>query len=369
MKKNVAYIILFGCILVFIAVADLWKEEKHFSESENRILAQKPTFHIKQFIEGNFREEYEEYVSDQFLYRDTWILLKTYADIAFAKKEINGVYLVSSDTLLEKHDVKMLEEKSEEKLEQLKELSKWCDGKYDLSVILVPTADEVYKDKLPKYAPHFDQENFLNEAEQIVGSTHFINVEEILKERKRAYIYYRTDHHWTTLGAFYAYQVWGEKKGVEPLSLDKFTRETISEDFLGTLQSKVNIPMKPDKMEIFIPKVEQKYSIYYDFTDEVESRLYEKKYFNRKDKYSAFLNGNHAFIEIQTENHNGKNVMVVKDSYANCFIPFLTSHYENIYVVDFRYYRGNLQDLLEEYEVDDILVLYNVVHFIEEFRY
>lgn len=352
-----------------MTAADLWKEDKNFSESENRILAQKPSFHKKEFAEGTYRKQYEEYISDQFIYRDKWILLKTFADMGFAKKEINGVYFVSPNILLEKHEDKELGKKSEEKLKKLEELSKWCDGKYDLSVMFVPTADAVYQEKLPKFAPFFDQENFLKKAEAAAESAHFINVEKVLKEHKREYIYYRTDHHWTMLGAFYGYQTWAERTGEKPLPIEEFTRETVSENFLGTLHRKINIPIEPDSMELFLPKEKQAYKVYYDFEKNPKSSLYEEKYFDKKDKYSAFLDGNHAFIEIHTENKNGKSVMVIKDSYANCFVPFLSNHYEKIYVADFRYFRGSLQDLLEEYKVEDILVLYNVVHFIEEFRY
>lgn len=372
MKKDVFFVWIFVSVLCFITIIDFVKKDKFFSEAENRILAQKPSFQLKEFMKGDYGKEYEEYISDQFLFRENWILLKTYADISLRKKEINGVFYTSENILFEKHDKKELEEPAEEKLTKLKEFSERCKGKYRLSVMLVPTADAVYKEKLPKYVDIFNQKKFLERVKTAVGDESYIDAGKLLQEHKEEYIYYRTDHHWTTLGAFYGYQAWAEKAAgvtATEISIENYERKTVTENFLGSLQRKINIPIKADSMEIFLPKEKQQTIIYHDFDEESVFDFYEEKYLEKKDKYSLFFGGNHGFTEIRTGIKNGKNLLVIKDSYANCFIPFLAKHYENIYVADFRYFRGNTEDILEKYDVEDILVLYNVVQFAQEFRY
>lgn len=371
-KKDTIFVWIFVLILSFISIIDCVKKNRFFSESENRILAGKPVFKLKEFLEGDYGKEYEEYISDQFLFRENWISLKTYTDLGLRKKEINGVFYTSENILFEKHEKKELDKQAEEKLEKLKTFTGWCDGKYRLFVMLIPTADAVYTEKLPEYAVIFEQKEYLNKVKNVVGKEHFVDVEKMLKEHKEEYIYYRTDHHWTTLGAFYGYQAWAKQaagKSEEEISMKDYTRKTVTDEFFGTLQRKINIPIKPDSVEIFLPKEERQYEIYYDFKEEAVSSFYEKKYLEKKDKYSLFFGGNHDFIEIRTGNKNKKNILVIKDSYANCFLPFLTEQYENIYVVDFRYYRGNVENIVKQYDVEDILVLYNVVQFAEEFRY
>ncbi len=366
-KKEIIVVFIYIIILFSLSIADMVKKDRFFSESENRILAEKPAFDWKEVLEGNYSKDYEEYVSDQFFFRDNFILLKTYADIGLRKKEINDVYFVFPDTLYEKHDSKILKEPAEEKLQKLSAFVNWCKGKYPVSIMLIPTADAVYKEQLPKYAPCFEQDEYLNKVKTSVGKENFVDVREILNAHKKEYIYYRTDHHWTTLGAFYGYQAWAEQAAgiTGTISEEDYTREAVTDDFLGTLHGKVNIPIKPDTMELFIPKTEQKVSMYYDFKPEKITDFYEKKHLNKKDKYRMFFDGNHAFMEIRTGQEDKKNLLVIKDSYANCFLPFLTEHYANIYVVDFRYYRGTAEEILKEYKADEILVLYNVVQFVE----
>jgi hypothetical protein len=169
--------------------------------------------------------------------------------------------------------------------------------------------------------------------------------------------------------------VWAEKMGQKPVSYEP---ETVSESFLGTLHSKTNLPVKPDMIEARMPEAvtEGRVSVYYDFSEESKSSIYEPSYLDTKNQYGYFLDDNHPFVRIETENPKeeagGRSLMIIKDSYANCLVPFLMEHYETVYVLDLRYYRAKLFPLLEEYSANedlDILVCYNVIHFIEEFQY
>lgn len=387
MKKIDAVItlLLLGGILLGLAIADICTPDRLFSEYENRILASKPDFSVKTLFDGSYTKEYETYVTDQFVERDKWIFVKTMTDVLLGKKEINGVYLAKDGTLIEKHapeDIKA--EVAAQKLTLLQRLVVWQEGREQgaLHIMLVPTADNILTDKLPDHAPYYDQQELLEQVRKMAGS-HVIDVTDSLQAHREEFIYYGTDHHWTTRGAYYGYLAWTEAAGVTPVSYDV---QIVSTDFLGTLHSKTNLMVKPDTIEAYLPAVlrEDKdgvpgggaMQVYYDFSEESRDSLYEEKYLETKNKYGYFLDDNHPFIRIETGARSpeaeGKKLFVIKDSYANCLIPFLTEHYETVYVLDLRYYRAPLFSLLEEYGAEgdmDILVLYNVIHFIEEFQY
>ncbi len=384
-KEAMIRLIILGGLLLGLAIADICTPDRLFSAYENRVLASKPEFSVKTLLNGSYTEEYETYVTDQFVGRDNWIFIKTITDLTLGKKEVNGVYLAQDGTLIEKHAPKDIDgELVEKRLLLLKKLSDWWENKSTASlsdtngtlrIMLVPTADNIYPEKLPDNAPYFAQAEFMEKVSATINDNYVISVTNTLNSHKKEYIYYGTDHHWTTLGAYYAYLEWAEEMDMTPVS---YNTETVSEDFFGTLHSKTNLLVKPDTIEAYIFRPEQNADIkvYYDFSEEYKNSLYEEKHLETKNQYGYFLDDNHSFIRIERENPSpeaeGKSLFVMKDSYANCLIPFLTEHYETIYMLDLRYYKGSLFSMLETYDTEgnmDILVLYNVIHFIEEFQY
>ena len=387
MKKINAIItlLLLGGILFGLAVADICTPDRLFSEYENRILSAKPKFSLEKLFDGSYTKDYETYVTDQFVGRDNWIYVKTVTDVLLGKKEINGVYLAEEGMLIEKHETEDINpETVEQRLVLLQRLTQWQEekGTGTLRIMLVPTADNILTDKLPDYAPYYPQQEFLEQVKEAAGS-YMIDVTNMLKEHREEPIYYGTEHHWTTRGAYYGYLAWAAAMNMTPTS---YNVQTVATDFLGTLHSKTHWTAAPDTREAYMPAVLQETAdsaashsgmqVYYDFSEDAKDSLYEAKHLETKNKYGYFLDDNHPFIRIETgtqrEEAKGRQLFVIKDSYANCFIPFLTEHYETIYVLDLRYYRAPLFSLLEEYGAKgdmDILVLYNVIHFIEEFQY
>lgn len=358
--------VLFSAILLVFTAADFAGEDRVFSETENRMLAAKPVFSTESLLKGDFTAAYETYVTDQFIGRDKWIALKTGMDVLLQKKEIGGVYLGQDGYLLEQHLPEAYSsEEAEKKLTLLERLTE----DWNADVMLVPTADNILTDKLPAYAPYFQQAPFLAQVEERVGQEHFIDVFPVLWERRDEEIYYHTDHHWTSLGAYYGYLTWADFMGLEPGNYDPRHMEEVTGNFLGTLHSKINLSWEADRIYCFPETREQPVKVIYDFQKETDS-LYESSYLDTKNKYGFFLDDNHGFVEIQTHSGTGKTLFLIKDSYANCMIPLMTAHYDKIYVLDLRYFRGRLYPLLEQYASDaDVLVLYNCIHFLEDFLY
>ncbi|MCM1099782.1 MAG: DHHW family protein [Clostridium sp.] len=359
---------LFSMVLLILTVADLLHGDRVLSEAENRVLAQRPEWTRESVLDGSFMREYETYVTDQFVGRGKWVSVKTRADILMRKREINGVWLCSDGYLIERHAP---EDFTEEQVERKLALLKILADRWDARVMLVPTADNILSYRLPSYAEYYDQSELLERVTECVGDERYVDVYGALKEHNAEEIYYRTDHHWTSRGAFYGYLAWAESAGERPQSFRADMAEAASEDFLGTLHGRVNLPMEPDRIEYFPITNVLKPHLIYNLRKESNS-YYEESYLNTKNQYGFFLDDNHAFIEIDTGFHNGRTLFVIKDSYANCLIPLLAMHYEKIYVTDLRYMNGQLFSFMESYEPEegmDVLVLYNCVHFLEEFVY
>lgn len=375
-KEYVVSVVLAAGILLVLTVIDLLTADRKFSPTENRILASRPKFTWQSLFAGEYTEDYETYVTDQFVGRDGWIGVKTGADIALGKTEVGGVYLAKDGSLIEKHpSAEFTEEQIRKKLDLLKDLVEAYENREEIGeikVMLAPTADNVYPERLPDYADYFKQAPFLEQVKDAVGEEHFTDVLSVMENHKGEYIYYGTDHHWTTLGAYYAYEKWAFDIGVTPVSFREEDRKTVATDFLGTLHSKVNLPVKTDTIEAYHPAQGREYQVYYDLAPKAKDSLYEVKHLDTKNKYGYFLDDNHGFIQIETGNKNGKTLFVIKDSYANCFIPFVAEHYETVCVVDLRYCNISLYDLIDQWAADgetDLLVLYNVIHFIDDFQY
>lgn len=363
---------LFGLILLVLAVADLVAGDRLFSETENRILAQKPEWSLESVLNGKLEEEYESYVTDQFVRRDTWVMLKTRMDILLQKKLINGVYLAGDNYLIEQHLPSNYDQTLVDKrLNQLQVLTRQYP---QTRIMLVPTADNILTDKLPAYAVYYDQRQLIQQVQERIGEEKVIDVFPILEEHREEQIYYKTDHHWTTRGAYYGYLQWAEAVGYWPRSFDLQDLVTVSDSFLGTLHSRINLPMETDQIEIFPRTTSREVEIIYDYDyTKKASSFYEPSYLETKNQYGYFLDDNHAFIEITTGYAaGGKELFLIKDSYANTMIPLLAPHYEKIYVLDLRYYHGSLFELMDQYVTHDrvsVLVLYNCIHFLENFSY
>lgn len=368
-KRNAIFTAAIICAIILIfTVADFFNGERTFSDTENRILAAKPEFSWEELFYGDYTTDYEDYVTDQFVSRDKWIGIKTNMDIALQKKEINGVYLCEDDYLIEQHDpAEYTEEMVSTRLTLLKKLV----DTWDAQVMLVPTADNILTDKLPAYAVYYNQAAFLERVKNEIGEENYVDVYSMLKEHSDEEIYYRTDHHWTSLGAYYGFLAWADAVDRFPYPYAVNNMETVSENFEGTLHSKINLDMATDSIKIFPETKLRPVKVSYDYVKETDT-LYEESYLSTKNQYGYFIDDNHGFVEIDTDYKNGRTLFIIKDSYANSMIPLLTPHYEKIYVIDLRYFNGRLFDFMKICEPDegmDVLLLYNCIHFLEEFKY
>lgn len=368
-KANIAVCVFFIVALAALTVFDILSPAKERSETENRELAQLPAFSPEKVFDGSFTKEYESYVVDQFTWRDGWIRIKSATERALGKTMTNGVYFADDGYYIEHKS------RSDIDLEQLEKNIGYLESFYDkvsdmidgeTLVAIAPTASVILSDKLPRFNDEYAWNDVLDRLKSELGEG-FVDLREVLDEHKDEYIYYRTDHHWTSDGAYYAYTELMKHFGIEPLSLDELDRTTLDEDFFGTVIAKLNIETEPDIVVKYEPKTPQSLSVSYNLGAKLTDTLYDESKLETRDKYAYFLGGNDALVEIETGADTGRILMLAKDSYANCMISLLTAHFDKLYVVDLRYFNTGVASYIEASgDVTDALVLYNISGFADE---
>ncbi|MCI8336331.1 MAG: hypothetical protein HFI72_04160 [Peptococcaceae bacterium] len=361
------FVLFLGGFLAF----SLLLPDQSFSPEENRVLQQMPAFSWRQVYEGKWTEKWEKYTSDQFPGRNLWISGKSLLQKVMGQKDINGVYLGDHDYLLQKLDLPNQEKLDENLLAILTFAEKHPD--YGVKLALIPTSTAVLADYLPRYAQPVDEVAIMQQAEQKgKGQIPVFSLYPELAAHKEETIYYHTDHHWTTLGAYYGYVALGDFLGYEPYDLSAFTREPVSDTFYGTLYSKGNFSfIPPDKIELFHLKdalagKEQNIQVtVVDDGTEYDS-FYVREKLLEKDQYTLFLGGNHAYVKIETGAGTGKRLHLIKDSFSHCLVPFLALHYDEIHLYDLRYFHHAFADYIQGGENEDVLILYNMASYFQE---
>lgn len=369
-KKNSIYYksitILFILFLLIMVLLNGVRSEKLFSETENRRLEQRPDFSIKALLNGKFASDFEKYISDQFVFRDFWIEINSKIILYSGKNQNNDVFLGKTGYLIQKFNTP----DKGEFTERLEAINAFADKTPEVNkyFMLVPNSVKVLQEKLPYLAPGDDELHYIDEVKKKLDrDINFIDVYEKLSSKKNEYIYYKTDHHWTTKGAYYGYQNLMESMEITCHDNNYFNIKNVTDSFYGSLYSKSGFRnIKPDSIELYIPKVDEGIKVDYLDNEKSEKSLYNMDNLNKKDKYTVFLNGNHPLIKISTNNNNGKKLLLIKDSYANSFVPFLTGHYSEIYLVDLRYYNDDITKIIKSNDIDDILFLYNAITFFED---
>lgn len=360
--KNVqkAMAVLLLLFLGVLPTAGWLTPDRKFSPEENRMLEPKPKYSLHGLTSGEFTADYEKYVSDQFPYRNFWIGVNSDMGRALGQKESNGVYLGEAGYLIQQFQPPS-KEQVEENAEAIRRFAAAAPN-LQIYLMLAPTSLTINKEKLPAYAPVGDELASLKQMREALGNAiKFVEVYPALSANRREYLYYKTDHHWTTLGAYYAYRELCKQMGIVPQAKNEFELRQVTDQFYGSLYSTSGFRhLRPDQIELWLPKDEERVSVEYSGEQQPADSLYAMENLNGKDKYAVFLNGNPAQVKITSDQANGRRLLIVKDSYANSLIPFLTKHFSEIDIVDLRYYDGDLSALVRDREIHDLLVLYNI---------
>lgn len=357
--KNKIFFIIIIVVWIVLVILNFIVPKKIFSEQENRNLAKLPKFSMGKLVSGEYSKDLDTYINDHFIFRDKWIRLKAIIELALGKNELNGVYIGKEGYLFEKVDV------TSKNLENIKIAQERINNlaknlQVPVSFILIPNSIYINSEKLPSNLEVYNQEELINSMYINMPYTKNINVIDILKDNKDKYIYYKTDHHMTSYGAYLVYEEFCKQTTKEYLSLDKYEKLEVSKEFLGTFDSKTQIPNQvPDIINVYRNDINSNVEeVIYD--KETTKSIFNEEYLNKKDKYSYFLNGNNAKVVIKTNVKNNKRLLVIKDSYAHNMAQFLCQNYEEIHFIDPRYYNLPMSNYINEEEITEVLVLYNV---------
>ncbi len=365
-KIYIKITIIFLLFLLITCVFNIFSKDKEYSETENRMLAQKPEFSLDSLASGDFMTDMEDYVTDQFFLRDSWINLKLLEDMALGKRESNGVYIGKKSTLMEIPENNPDEEAVSNNLEAIRDFALRHED-INSVMTLIPNAAYVCHQLLPANAPVRDQQADIDNALSVTGSAlTFVDVTEVMTDHREEDIYYKTDHHWTSLGARYAFEALAGALGIENPALD-YDIYPVTHSFSGTLASKSGYDKGADTIEIYVPQgVNTDCVVNYVDEQKKSASIYDSSALEQKDQYEVFFGGNHTRIDITTPLEENKNLLLFKDSYANCFVQFLVPYYRSITIIDPRYYYDDIDRLIRDNAITDVLFLYNVNTFMTD---
>lgn len=347
---------ILAILLVVVCLLNLIWPDAKTSSVENRSLQQFPSVSVSNLQDGDFFKEMNNWYSDQFVGRDRWIQLKYLISKISGVKKIDDVYL-GKGALIE--DTSPVNE--EQKKRNIQAINQFCTTTGKPSYfLLAPNAVSVQKDKLPSLATPLDQDAQIDDYfSQLDGSIGKVDVRKSFQEHKDEYLYYKTDHHWTSLGAYYAFQSLAAAMDLDQTKPEDYDIYPVSTDFKGTLSGKVGSAFIKDQIDIYVPKDNCEY-IVSDETNGTSSRsIYAQDALKTKDQYAVFLSGNTGRISLEMDNESNRHLLLIKDSYANSMIQFLIPYFRTIDIIDPRYYFEDVSKLIDSQLITDVVFLYN----------
>ena len=352
---------LFCAFLGGMALLSLLLPKESFSELENRYLQKAPTLSLSAIESGKFMEEAEDYVSDHIAGRDFWVALKAWSERLSGKGENEGVYFGKEDTLLNR-----VADPDEERLSQamnyLNRLAEQSEVPTYFGVI--PTSSAIWHERLPKGAPTADEESAIRELNGESRAA-VVDIYDALTAHAGEDVYYRTDHHWTADGAYYAYEAYCESKDLLPISRGRHEKREF-DGFLGSFYNDTKskkLQKHPDTVTAYEP-ISKNISMVCEEANGSKPTykvIYDVSKHPASLKYNAFLAGDHAYSKITNEDlTDGSSCVVVKESFGNAFVPFLVDHYQTVHVIDYRYWNQDLISFVEKKQADDLIFVNNL---------
>lgn len=366
-KKKILHFIPAVIFLVFIfsmGLLFIFLPKEDYSVNEKRYLEDFPKTTFENICFGDFDTEFETYMSDHIAGRDFFVGMNAYYNLYTGRNGANGVYAGKDNYLI--NDPVDRENNLESNLKIFADFTK--ANNLNTNLMIIPSTGYIMSDKLPENHKEYLDEQYFETIQQNLGDMKFISVMNAFKLAAQSgdQLYYRTDHHWTTPGAYLAYLQYCKSVGLTQTPENAFEKTTVT-GFYGTTYSTSalwNTP--PDNIE-FWENRSNLGAVSVKITEGTTTKENDSYFFlshlDEADKYPTFLDGNHALVEIKNENAQGGKLLVIKDSFAHAMVPFLSENYSDIIMVDLRYYKSPISEIVKEYGITDCLVLYSLDNF------
>ncbi|MDE7366208.1 MAG: hypothetical protein K2N24_02510 [Lachnospiraceae bacterium] len=351
-------ILLFLIFILIFGLGYLIFPQREISEMENRYLSLCPEFHWKEFLNGEFSEDFESYTADQILGKDGFMKANVAVNRGLGVSRINQVYIGRDGYLIQ--DYQEPDEVLEQNISYIQSFAR-KNPEVDMTMLIIPNVNEIYPEKLPAFAATYPQTEIMGQLQRELGEDiRVVDGTASMLEHKEEYIYYKTDHHWTSLGAYYAYDTLCHSLGMEPTPLETYERLELTEPFYGSLYSKAPIEgQESDHVELFLnPSGE--YTISNPIKGTTSDSMFVMEHALKKDKYAVFFGGNEPLYIIESNSDNGEKVLIIKDSYANCLVPMLADQFGEIHMMDLRYYHEDVSAYLQEHDIQKVIFIHNV---------
>lgn len=343
--------VLFCGIFLVCSVVTFLLPDRNFSESENTVLTTLDDVFdgnlAKKLFSGDLTESAARYLRHQFPLREGALMLRSVADMALVRYETNGVIYGADGYLIPRKDFPKTEYLAGN-LNAITALTVALERSgVDSVFALAPRPADVLERYYPSAYSSLELDRLRAE---VLKDSLPLDLAPALKSAadRGEYVYYKTDHHWTSYGAYLAYARIIAEYGKVPVSLSEFERETVSTDFLGTSHSLVLTPFAEyDAVEYFHRTNGAEYICEMVYENKTLDGFYDRTFLDKKDKYSSFMGGNYGLVRVSLKNgETREKLLLVKDSYANAMIPFLAEHFDLV-VVDPRYYKDSVYKLAE----------------------
>lgn len=364
-KLRFAPAVLFVAFIFAMAIWFVVNPKADYSSSEKRYLQQFPETSVDTVLSGEFSEKFETYFADHFPQRNMWVGLNSYYNLGIGLNGRNGVYNSADGYLINVPvDKENYVRKNIRVLAEFKEKI----GDVPMTVMLAPSTGYIATDKLPLIHDSYNDDTYFAETAKTLGESgvNFVDLRETFKQKyaEGVQLYYRTDHHWTTDGAYEGYVKLCEKLGVQPADKDSFAK-TAYGGFYGTTYSTSGYWLtKPDSITVYDNQENTDKNITVKISEDGKDNHYGSMFFynhiDEDDKYPVFLDGNHALTEIQNKNAKNGTIVVIKDSFSHSLAPFLAENYSKVVLVDLRYYKQSVSDLIKKENPEQVVALYGI---------
>ncbi len=347
------------CMILFFLL-NLIVSDKEMSEEENRMLAGSPRLSWSSLVSGDFMTKYETYLADQFAGRNFWRSIKVGLSSLGGSKQEENILIGKDDYLMEE----IVSPDQETLMENLDAIRQFAKRSRDVEtyMLLVPNAANIMRDRLPSFATVSDQSRMFAQVKRELGEdVEWLDAAEALEKHAGEQIYYKTDHHWTSLGAFYTFSQVAEQMQIKTDVSSGFVSYPISTTFNGMLAAKSGCRMDVrEDIYMYVPR-DTDNDVVVNYVDEQRktASLYDSSKLKTRDQYAVFLGENTSVVDIKTVSESKRRLLLIKDSYANSFVPFLTPYFREIVLVDPRYYSGTIEDIMDTYRISDVLYLYS----------
>ncbi len=363
--------IIFLSFIGVVFILFLVLPKKDYSPQEKRVLADFPTVTTETVFSGDFGSAFETYLADQMPLRTFFVGINAYTNLLLGENGLSGIYQCSDGYLI--NTPVKYSDNLEKNIEYINEFAEDIDIPVYMTV--VPSTGYIMENVLPAVHYLYQDEIILNKiTTQLASNIQYVDLSKkfsTIVSDKKIQIYYKTDHHWTALGAYIAYQSLCEKIGLTATDQRDFNIESY-DGFFGTTYSKSALWLsQPDTIELWKNKNHTENQFEVEIIDggisEKSNSLFYTEHLNEDDKYPVYLDGNHSLVKIKNSNsHTGQKLLVIKDSFAHSIVPFLADNYDEIIMVDMRYYKNEVSLLVEKEEIDTVLVLYGLDNIVND---